>query len=118
MRRVFNLGSNEVMQLIDLVTYFRHEGNFEDFCKQHALNAESEVIEIYAQVPAGLESRLGFFPIEETEGQAEFLSDGVRYQTLFDFFYFLEVIKDANTQESLKDAELAQILMSCALKDG
>ena len=110
-------GNNKAMKLIDLVAYFRRGGSFEDFCKKHALNAESEVIEIYAQIPASLESRLGFFPIEETGGQAEFLSNGVKYQTLFDFFYFLEVIEDSKRQKALEDAELAQKLMSYALKD-
>jgi hypothetical protein len=105
------------MKLIDLVTYFRHGGTFEDFCKKHSLNAKSEVIEIYAQAPASLESQLGFFPIEETEGQAEFLSDGVKYQTLFDFFYFLDVIEDLKDNDTPGDAELAQKLLSYALKD-
>ena len=105
------------MKLIDLVAYFRHGGTFEDFCRTQGLNAESEVIEIYAQEPVGLESQLGLFPIEETEGQAEFLSDGVKYKTLFDFFYFLEVIEDLKGVQLPEDAELAQKLLSYALKD-
>lgn len=105
------------MKLIDLVTYFRHGGTFEDFCRTNALNAESEVIEIYAQDPVSLESQLGFFPIEETQGQAEFLSNGINYQTLFDFFYFLEVVESVKGKEKPDDAELAQKLLSYALRD-
>jgi hypothetical protein len=105
------------MKLIDLVIYFRHGGTFEGFCKTQGLNAESEVIEIYAQVPVGLESQLGFFPIEETEGKAEFSSDGVKYKTLFDFFYFLEVIEDLKGVQLPEDGELAQKLLSYALSD-
>jgi hypothetical protein len=105
------------MKLIDLVAYFRHGGTFEDFCRTQGLNAESEVIEIYAQEPVGLESQLGFFPIEETEGKAEFLSDGVKYKSVFNFFYFLEVIEDLKGVQLPEDAELAQKLLSYALRD-
>jgi hypothetical protein len=105
------------MKLIDLVSYFRHGGTFEDLFKTQGLNAESEVIEIYAQVPVGLESQLGFFPIEETEGKAEFSSNGIKYKTLFDFFYFLDVIEDLKGVQIPEDGELAQKLLSYALKD-
>ncbi len=105
------------MKLIDLVSYFRQGGTFEDFCKRQGLNAESEVIEIYAQVPVGQESQLGFFPIEETEGKAEFLSNGIKYKTLFDFFYFIDVIEDLKGLQIPEDGELAQKLLSYALKD-
>ncbi len=107
----------KIMKLIDLVTYFRHGGTYDDFCRKHTLNAKSEVIEIYAQEPVSLESQLGFFPIEETEGKADFLSNGVKYQTLFDFFYFLEVIEDVKDKKTLEDAELAQKLLLYAVKD-
>ena len=105
------------MKLIDLVSYFRLGGTFEDFCKTQALNAESEVIEIYAQKPVSLHSNLGFFPIEETEGQVEFLAEGLPYQNLFDFFYFLDVIKDVKGSTLPGNAELAQALLSYALND-
>jgi hypothetical protein len=106
------------MKLVDLVSYFRQGGTFDDFCKAHKLNAESEVIEVYAQKPVSLESQLGFFPIEDTKGQVEYFSDGAKYQNLFDFFYFLEVIEDVKSEETPpKDAELAQTLLSYALND-
>ena len=105
------------MKLIDLIAFFRRGGTFEDFCKAQALNAESEVIEIYAQEPVCLEAALGFFPIEETEGRVEFQSEGVQYQNLFDFFYFLEVIEDIKGSEEPTDSELAQKLYSYAMND-
>jgi hypothetical protein len=105
------------MKLVDLVAYFRLGGTFEGFCKAQALNAEAEVIEIYAQRPVNLDSPLGFFPIEETEGKIEFQSEGLQYQNLFDFFYFLNVIEDIKGNELPGDAELAQSLLSYALKD-
>lgn len=105
------------MKLIDLVSYFRLGGTFEDFCKAYALNAESEVIEIYAQEPVSLDSQLGFFAIEETEGQIKFLSRGLQYQNLFDFFYFLDVIRGVRGQSSPADNQLAITLLSYALND-
>jgi hypothetical protein len=105
------------LKLIELVAYFRHGGTFKDFCRTQGLNAESEVIEIYAQEPVGLESQLGFFPIEATQGKAEYSAHDVKYKSLFDFFYFLEVIKDLKRVQLPEDAELAQKLLSYALKD-
>lgn len=106
-----------IMKLIDLISYFRSGGTFQDFCKTHGLNAESEVIDIYAVKPANLDSQLGFFPIEETEGHVEFLAQGLAYQNLFDFFYFLDVIKDVRDSSQPEDAELARVLLTYALKD-
>ncbi len=105
------------MKLIDLITFFREGGTFEDFCKGQALSAESEVIEIYAQEPVSLEAQLGFFPIEETEGRIELQSEGVQYHNLFDFFYFLEVIEDLKDSEGPTNSELAQKLFTYAMKD-
>jgi hypothetical protein len=105
------------MKLIELITFFREGGTFEDFCKKHALNAESEVIEIYAQEPVSLEAQLGFFPIEETEGQIGFQSQGVKYHSLFDFFYFLDVMKDVKGRSEPSDEELAQKIFTFAIKD-
>ncbi|GEP41702.1 hypothetical protein [Brevifollis gellanilyticus] len=105
------------MKLIDLITLFREGATFENFCNEQALNAESEVIEIYAQAPVSLEAQLAFFPIEETEGRTEFQSEGMLYRNLFDFFYFLEVIKDLNDSEGPTNSELAQKLFRYAIKD-
>lgn len=105
------------MKLIDLISFFRRGGTFEDFCKAKALNAKSEVIEIYAQVPTCLDADLGFFPIEETEGRIQFQSEGVHYQNLFDFIYFLDVIEDVKGNEEPTNSALAQTLFSYATKD-
>ena len=105
------------MKLIDLVSYFRSGGTFEGFCSARALNVDSEVIEIYAQKPVNLDSDLGFFPIEETGGRIEFQSEGSQYQNLFDFFYFLDVIEDLKESSIPGNEELAQQLLSYALKD-
>jgi hypothetical protein len=105
------------MKLIDLIAFFRQGRTFEDFCKAQALNIESEVIEIYAQEPVCLEADLGFFPIEETKGKVEFQSEGVLYQNLFDFFYFLDAIEEIKDSGEPTDLELAHKLFSYAMKD-
>jgi hypothetical protein len=105
------------MKLIDLITFFRNGGTFEDFCKKHALNVESEVIEIYAEEPVSLESHLGFFPIEETEGQVRFQSQGVKYHSLFDFFYFLDAMESVKGISEPNDEQLARKLFTFAIKD-
>jgi hypothetical protein len=104
------------MKLIDLIAYFRQGKTFEEFCRSQGLNAESEVIEIYAQEPVSLEAQLGFFPIEETGGRIEFESGGVKYFNLFDFFYFLEAIEDIKVSEKT-DSEFALKLYTYAITD-
>ncbi len=104
------------MKLIDLVSYFRQGGISEDFCKSNSLDPESEVIEVYAEEPVSFESNLGFFPIEETEGQIEHQSDGKKYHNLFDFFYFLEAIEEVKNND-VQDIVLAESLFSYALND-
>lgn len=105
------------MKLIELIAFFRQGGSFSDFCRAQTLNEDSEVIEIYARGPVSLESQLGFFPIEETEGRVEFRSDGIPYHNLFDFFYFLEVMEDVKGNDESTDSALAQKLFTYAIKD-
>ncbi len=105
------------MKLVDLVGFFRQGGTFEDFCSANRLSTESEVIEIYAQEPVSLQAQLGFFPIEETEGRVKFQSGTSNYQSLFDFFYFLEVIEDMKGNMVVDNEKLAQTLFSYATKD-
>jgi hypothetical protein len=108
---------SRIVKLVDLVAYFRSGGKFEDFCKAQTLDVAAEVIEIYAQVPVTLESQLGFFPIERTGGRIEVVSEGIRYENLFDFHYFLGAIDEAEEMESTGNAALAQILLSYTLSD-
>ena len=104
------------MKLVDLISYFRQGGTFEGFCKSNTLDAESEVIEVYAEEPTSIESNLGFFAIEETEGQVEFQSGEKNYRNLFDFFYFLEAIEEIKGSDT-EDAAFAESLFSYAIND-
>lgn len=110
---------NKDMKLVDLVHYFRNGGDFEEFCLQQAINAESEVIEIYMQKPFSLESELAFFEIEKTEGAVEYSLNNVKYYNLFDFYYFMDVIEESNNSQNgeLTDNEIAKILLSYAIND-
>jgi len=105
------------MELSNLITFFRQGGNFSDFCQAQGLDEAAEAIEIFAREPVGWESELGFFAIEDTGGQIELQVDGVKYHNLFDFFYFLDVIKEVDGHEEWTDAALAQRLFSYAMND-
>jgi hypothetical protein len=105
------------MKLIDLIDYFRSEGNFDKFCKNNDLSSESEVIEIYAERPVTLNSQLGFFPIEETQGRIEIRIGGKAYRNLFSFFYFLDAIDEAKQMKHIGNEELAEKLFSYAIND-
>ncbi len=108
------------MILEDLVSYFRANGSFEEFCKIQNLNIESEVIEIYMQESLSLNGKLYFFEIEKSEGKIKFIFNGIEYINLFDFFYFLDTIEEFNNAEYLhiKDVEIANILLNYVINDG
>lgn len=107
------------MKLLELVKYFRNGRSFEEFCKKEFLNQESEVIEIYMKQPLDLNSELGFFEIEKTEGAYEFFNNKINYINLFDFYYFLDAIEDSGNDENkrLTDEKLTKILYEYANND-
>ncbi|NWK57811.1 hypothetical protein HW115_19485 [Verrucomicrobiaceae bacterium N1E253] len=107
------------MTITDLVKYFRNDGSFEDFCKSRSLNADSEVIEIFARTPVSKESSLEFFEIEKTEGSIQYSHDSVEYRNLFDFYFFQDAIEESKDEahQTLKDSDVAVKLMSYALND-
>jgi hypothetical protein len=107
------------MKLLELVSYFRKGGIFEEFCQQHSLNFESEVVEIYMAKPFSIDNDLAFFEIENTEGKIEYVFNGENYFNLFDFYYFQDAIEESNsdTNLSLSDETIAKRLYDYAMND-
>lgn len=107
------------MKLVELVSYFRKGGSFEEFCHSNSLDIEAEIVEIYMEKPFNLDNDLAFFEIEKTEGSVEYISNGLKYYNLFDFHYFLEAIEESNNEEnkSSTDSEIANKLLSYAIHD-
>lgn len=107
------------MKLLELVKYFRHGGSYESFCDKESLDHESEVVEIYMKKPLDLNSDLGFFEIEKTEGAYEFNNNNINYINLFDFYYFLDAIEDSNieTNKKLTDENLTKVLYEYGIND-
>ncbi|GAA0891752.1 hypothetical protein GCM10009122_14310 [Fulvivirga kasyanovii] len=107
------------MKLLELVSYFRNGGSFEDFCHSKSLDLESEVVEVYMEKPFDLNKDLVFFEIAKTNGNIEYMSNGVKYSTLFDFYYFLDAIEESNESQnkSLTDKDIAARLFLYAIHD-
>ncbi len=107
------------MKLIDLVNYFRNGGSLEKFCNERFLDKDSEVVEVYMSKPLTLQNELVFFEIEKTEGKIEYISNGITFFNLFDFYYFFDVIEDLkqNTNSELSNNEVANRLLSYAIND-
>ncbi len=107
------------MKLIELVNYFRVGNSYDSFCKKFSLDSESEVIEIFMKKPIAIENELFFFEDEKLDGKIEFISNGVHYCNLFDFFYFLDVIEELNLDKNknLTDYEISKILYDYAIND-
>lgn len=108
------------MILVDLVKYFRKGGTYEQFCKNHSLNLESEVVEIYMKKPFSIDNDLAFFEIEDTEGKIEYTINGESFYNLFDFYYFQDAIEESNSQNNilLSDDMVAKKLYDYAMNDG
>lgn len=51
--------------MIELVSYFKNGGSFEQFCETHSLDQKSEVIEIYMEKPVSFDQNIAFFEIEK-----------------------------------------------------
>ncbi|MEM7105927.1 MAG: hypothetical protein AAF502_22520 [Bacteroidota bacterium] len=107
------------MNLEELVTYFRNEGSFKQFCESRSLALDTEVVEIYMKKPISIENDLAFFEIEKSGGNLEHTENEITYFYLFDFYYFLDAIEESNNDnnQSLSNAELAQQLLAYAIND-
>ncbi|ROI01664.1 hypothetical protein EGI16_17385 [Chryseobacterium sp. G0240] len=107
------------MKLLNLIKYFREGGAFEEFCKINSLDSKSEVIEIYMEQPLEIDNNLAFFEIEKTEGRFEYEEENVKYFNLFDFYYFLDAIKESKNyqNQSLSNKELTKHLFNYAIND-
>lgn len=107
------------MTLIELINYFRKNGNQEEFFKDNSLNLESEVVEIYMQKPFNIENKIELFEIEKTNGKIEFEFNNVKYYNLIDFYYFLDFIEDSKTKvnKNPTDLKLAEILLNYCIND-
>lgn len=107
------------MKLCNLVEYFRCGGDFEEFCAIQGLDSKSEVIEIYGTKPFHLDMDLAFFPIEETEGALQYTHDGRDYHNVFDFYYFMDAVKESNNEKNryLSNEQIAEKLLAYAEND-
>ena len=98
---------------------FRSGHSFNEFCQINLLDSESEGINIHMKKPFGIESDLGFFEIEKTDGMIEYVSNGETYFYLLEFSYFLDAIEQYQSAEhkQLTDYEVASQLLHYGLFD-
>ena len=105
------------MTIIELINYFRTNGDQEEFFKNNSLDTESEVVEIYMRKPFNIHNEIRFFEIEKTEGNIEYEIDAVKYYNLIDFYYFLDFIDESKVNKSLSDEKLAEIFYNYCIND-
>ena len=107
------------MNLVELINYFRSEGNQTEFFKNNSLDTESEVIEIYMQKPFSIENTIKLFEVEKTEGEIEFDFNDSKYFNLIDFYYFFDFIEESKSKKnkSMSDSELAKVLLDYCVND-
>ncbi|WP_312191719.1 hypothetical protein [Sphingobacterium sp.] len=107
------------MKLLELIDFFRDGGSFKEFCHLRSLHEESEVIEIFMEIPLDIDNELKYFEIEKTGGSTEYTDNGINHYNLFDFYYFLDAIEEANSNQkrSLSNEELAKLLYNYAIND-
>jgi len=107
------------MKLLELINFFRDGGSFKEFCHLQSLHEESEVIEIFMEIPLNIDNELRYFEIEKTGGSTEYTDNGINYHNLFDFYYFLDAIEEANNNQNrfLSNEELTKLLYNYAIHD-
>jgi hypothetical protein len=105
------------MTLPELINYFREDGStYEGFCKMQRLDADIESVEMYMPKPFGLNGKLEFFKVEETAGKSPYEYNGSEFYNMFDFYYFMNIIKDPRN-ENMADIDLALRLIDYAERD-
>ncbi|WP_316635770.1 hypothetical protein [uncultured Flavobacterium sp.] len=107
------------MKLVELISYFRNSGSYENFCCSESLDLKSEVVEIYMEAPLSLNNELMFFEIEKTDGKFKYVFGNTEYFNFVDFFFFLDFIKESNNDNNklFSDAEIADRLLSYVIND-
>ncbi|MEF3078663.1 hypothetical protein [Winogradskyella poriferorum] len=105
------------MTIIELIHYFRTNGNQEDFFKNNSLETDSEVVEIYMCKPFNINNEISFFEIEKTQGNIEYEIDNVKYYNLIDFYYFIDFINESKANKGLSDEKLAEIFYNYCIND-
>lgn len=109
------------MTLPELIEYFKEDGNtYQSFCRWQNLDSDAEAIELFMQKPFGLNNKVEFFRVEETAGRTQYSYNGSEFYNLFDFYYFLNAVKESERPENsyLTDIDLALKLIDYAEKDG
>lgn len=102
------------MTLPELINYFWMGNTYEDFCKIQGIKSEAEAIEIFAQKPFGLNSKLEFFKGDETAGKMQYSYNGAEFYSLFNFYYFLNAVREGEKNETQTDINLALRLLDFA----
>jgi hypothetical protein len=108
------------MTLPELINYFSTGGSYDEFSKMQRLDSDAEAVEIYMPKPFGLNSKLEFFKTEETGGKTEYYYNGSEFYSFFNFYYFLNAIKEAqrNQNQSMTDIDIALRLLDNVEKNG
>ncbi len=107
------------MTLINLIHFFRTDGDKDKFFEKNSLDPESEVVEIYMEKPFSVNKEIKIFEIEKTKGKIEFVANNIKYYNLFDFYFFLDFIEDSKATEStnLTELKLSEILINYSIND-
>lgn len=101
------------MTLPEIITYFNTGGSYEGFAKSQGLQGDADAIELFAQKPFGLNSKIEFFSAEATAGQSEYSYNGSEFYSLFELTYLLNAIKEAERKDT-PDIDLALRLLDYA----
>ncbi|WP_299247021.1 hypothetical protein [uncultured Aquimarina sp.] len=104
------------MTLIELIHYFKINGNQDEFYKNNSLDLASEIIEIYMEKPFNTKNKIALFEIEKTQGKVEYEVENIKYYNLIDFYYFLDFIEDSKNK-NLTNEKLAEILLNYCIND-
>ncbi|MES2487396.1 MAG: hypothetical protein V4581_15800 [Bacteroidota bacterium] len=105
------------MTLPDLINYFWEDNSYEDFCKTQHIDCDADEIEIYMPKPFGLNSKLEFFKVEATAGKHQYDYNGSEFYSLFNFYYFLNAVKEAEKNNAMTDIDLSLRLLDYAESD-
>ena len=107
------------MKYLELIKYLTDSSKLPELYKMHGVDPDSEAIIIFFAEKFELNSEIALWEIEETEGELEFVKDGLVYMELFPVNHAVNLIEfDLNLKDKgYSDEQIAQRLLEYRIND-
>jgi hypothetical protein len=106
------------MKLIDLIDYLKSD-KLPDLYLKENLDTQSEALLIYMEGDLNIDATIKIFTIEETDDEAFYEKDGIKYEQLFPIEHAIELMTfDLSLMgKNVSNSDAAKRLLEYRIKD-